>query len=78
MLCPRPTPLNRRPTVQNLPNPHRAHPPAKRVRCVPSKFGSLEVQVLYQMLGRRIADRLGIEGAPGVVAGLGLLDVGPS
>ena len=24
MLCPRPTPLNRRPTVQNLPNPHRA------------------------------------------------------
>jgi hypothetical protein len=32
MLCPRPTPLNRRPTVPNLPNPHRAHPPAKRVR----------------------------------------------
>ena len=45
---------------------------------MPSKFGSLEVQVLYQMLGRRIADQLGIEGAPGVVAGLGLLDVGPS
>jgi len=29
----------------------------------------------YQMLGRRIADPLGIEGAPGAVAGLGLLDV---
>ena len=24
MLCPGPTPLNRRPTVQNLLNPHRA------------------------------------------------------
>jgi len=24
MLCPRPTPLNRRPTVPNLPDPHRA------------------------------------------------------
>ena len=32
MLCPRPTPLNRRPTVQNLPTPHRARLPAKRVR----------------------------------------------
>ena len=29
----------------------------------------------YQMLGRRIADPMGIEGAPGEVAGLGLLDV---
>jgi adenosylcobyric acid synthase len=29
----------------------------------------------YQMLGRRIADPLGIEGAPGEVAGLGLLDI---
>ena len=29
----------------------------------------------YQMLGRRIADPLGIEGAPGAIAGLGLLDV---
>jgi adenosylcobyric acid synthase len=29
----------------------------------------------YQMLGTRIADPLGIEGAPGAVAGLGLLDV---
>lgn len=29
----------------------------------------------YQMLGRRIADPLGIEGAPGEAAGLGLLDV---
>jgi adenosylcobyric acid synthase len=29
----------------------------------------------YQMLGRVVADPLGIEGAPGVVAGLGLLDV---
>ena len=29
----------------------------------------------YQMLGRRIADPLGIEGAPSAVAGLGLLDV---
>jgi len=29
----------------------------------------------YQMLGREIADPLGIEGAPGRVAGLGLLDV---
>ena len=29
----------------------------------------------YQMLGRRIADPLGLEGAPGAVAGLGLLDV---
>ncbi len=29
----------------------------------------------YQMLGRRIADPLGIEGAPGEVEGLGLLDV---
>jgi hypothetical protein len=32
MLYPRPTPLNRRPTVPNLPNPHRGHPPAQRVR----------------------------------------------
>jgi adenosylcobyric acid synthase len=29
----------------------------------------------YQMLGRRIADPAGIEGAPGAAAGLGLLDV---
>jgi adenosylcobyric acid synthase len=29
----------------------------------------------YQMLGRRIADPLGLEGAPGEAAGLGLLDV---
>ncbi|OLP61552.1 cobyric acid synthase CobQ [Xaviernesmea oryzae] len=29
----------------------------------------------YQMLGRRIADPLGLEGAPGAVEGLGLLDV---
>lgn len=29
----------------------------------------------FQMLGRRIADPLGIEGPPGEVAGLGLLDV---
>ena len=29
----------------------------------------------YQMLGRRIADPLGVEGAAGEVAGLGLLDV---
>ncbi len=29
----------------------------------------------YQMLGRRIADPLGIEGAPGEMAGLGLLEV---
>ena len=29
----------------------------------------------YQMLGRTIADPLGLEGAPGAVAGLGLLDV---
>ena len=29
----------------------------------------------YQMLGRQMADPLGIEGAPGVTAGLGLLDV---
>src|SRR6202040_3930731 len=29
----------------------------------------------YQMLGRRIADPLGIEGAPGSADGLGLLDV---
>jgi adenosylcobyric acid synthase len=29
----------------------------------------------YQMLGRRIADPLGIEGSPGEIAGLGLLDV---
>jgi len=29
----------------------------------------------YQMLGRRIADPLGIEGAPAEVEGLGLLDV---
>ncbi|WCT75416.1 cobyric acid synthase [Sphingomonas naphthae] len=29
----------------------------------------------YQMLGRRVADPLGIEGAPADVAGLGLLDV---
>jgi len=32
MLCPRPTPLNRRPNVRNLPDPHRARPPAQRVR----------------------------------------------
>jgi hypothetical protein len=32
MLCPRPTPLNRRPTVPNLPNPHSRRPPAQRVR----------------------------------------------
>lgn len=29
----------------------------------------------YQMLGRRIADPLGLEGSPGEAAGLGLLDV---
>jgi adenosylcobyric acid synthase len=29
----------------------------------------------YQMLGRSIADPLGLEGEPGAVAGLGLLDV---
>ena len=29
----------------------------------------------YQMLGRRIADPAGVEGSPGSVAGLGLLDV---
>jgi adenosylcobyric acid synthase len=29
----------------------------------------------YQMLGRRIADPLGVEGEPGAVAGLGLLEV---
>ncbi len=29
----------------------------------------------YQMLGRKVADPLGIEGQPGEVAGLGLLDV---
>ncbi|MBN8843991.1 MAG: cobyric acid synthase [Sphingomonadales bacterium] len=29
----------------------------------------------YQMLGRRVADPLGLEGAPSEVAGLGLLDV---
>ena len=29
----------------------------------------------YQMLGRRIADPLGIEGAPGAADGLGLLDI---
>ena len=29
----------------------------------------------YQMLGRGVADPLGLEGAPGAVAGLGLLDV---
>jgi adenosylcobyric acid synthase len=29
----------------------------------------------YQMLGRKIADPLGVEGAPGAVEGLGLLDV---
>jgi adenosylcobyric acid synthase len=29
----------------------------------------------YQMLGRVVADPLGIEGAPGAVAGLGMLDV---
>jgi adenosylcobyric acid synthase len=29
----------------------------------------------YQMLGRRVADPLGLEGAPGHAAGLGLLDV---
>jgi len=29
----------------------------------------------YQMLGRRIADPLGLEGAPGATPGLGLLDV---
>jgi adenosylcobyric acid synthase len=29
----------------------------------------------FQMLGRRVADPLGVEGAPGEVAGLGLLDV---
>jgi len=29
----------------------------------------------YQMLGREIADPLGIEGPPGTIAGLGLLDV---
>jgi hypothetical protein len=32
MLCPRPTPLNRRPNVPNLPDLHRRHPPAQRVR----------------------------------------------
>jgi len=32
MLSPRPTPLNRRPNVRNLPDPHRARPPAQRVR----------------------------------------------
>ena len=29
----------------------------------------------YQMLGRRIADPLGVEGVPGAVAGLGLLEI---
>ena len=32
MLCLSPMPLNRRPKVPNLPDPHRARPPAKRVR----------------------------------------------
>jgi hypothetical protein len=47
MLCLSPMPLNRRPKVPNLPDPHRVRPPAKRVRCVPGMFSSLEVQVLY-------------------------------
>ena len=35
MLCLSPMPLNRRPKVPNLPDPHRARPPAKRVRSRP-------------------------------------------
>ena len=32
MLYPRPTPLNRRSGAPNLPDLHRRHPPAQRVR----------------------------------------------
>jgi hypothetical protein len=32
MLCPPLTPLNRRPNVPDLPDPHRARSPAQRVR----------------------------------------------
>ncbi len=50
MLCLRPTPLNRRPTVQNLPNPHRA----------PSRAAGLFVDKLpplpaYKPVARRSA-----------------------
>jgi hypothetical protein len=58
MLYPRPTPLNRRPTVPNLPNPHRGHPPAQRVRS-PAKsrpLGSISLLL-------RIDVRLALSGA---------------
>jgi hypothetical protein len=54
MLYPRPTPLNRRPTVPNLPNPHRGHPPAQRVRS-PAKsrpLGSISLLIRIRQDGR--------------------------
>ena len=38
MLCLSPMPLNRRPKVPNLPDPHRVRPPAKRVRSSANHF----------------------------------------
>ena len=61
MLCPPLTPLNRRPNVPNLPDPHRARPPAQRVRCVPSMFDRPGVKVPGQPDGGEgLAKRKGI------------------
>jgi len=52
MLCPPLTPLNRRPNVPNLPDPHRARPGAQRVRS-PATSGLIDASRLTSELGWR-------------------------
>jgi hypothetical protein len=58
MLCLSPMPLNRRPKVPNLPDPHRARPPAKRVRSPVGKRQKLRFRWLGVFdIGRATLDQ---------------------